>query len=573
MSQEILRSYPAAHMAEAALIQLAMENPAVVMPKLIMAVSQDDFHGPAHHVLYGLLEESYNTGRNIDPVSLQSLLMDRQLMEKIGGPGRIGEIVAGGASPGGLAGYLEDVKDKANRRRGIALAIKLEEAFRETAEPWLPAVEDVESMLMGLRSTTSRKGLRSGREVMVDLVNRMDSAFRHRGNPMGLSLGFPDIDRVVNGLQREDFVIVAARPAMGKTSLVTAFAEAIALDAANKTNRPVLMFTLEMADVQIMRRSVLGRARVALNKGKTGMFSAAEGMVWKVAQEVINTHRQADSAELAKQIAWAAIDALQDRWEKKSAANPGFTMTSRMIDDAKREIVDLSAAIAGIVVGSLTFYDGYGVSTQEIRAQVREWVRRIGWSPDNLKDQPPMVILDYLQLVKASGKKAQGDPRLSLMEACETLKGLAKELRIVVMALAQVGRGAEENPGRIPQLKDLKESGAIEEYADMVAFIHRDSYYKPWAKLDESKQEKWAEYAKARNDTKDAKTLREPTWDGESYYGAMATFAIRKMRDGALADIDILFRGEFAKFTPKTANLYSNKADERQQPTLHEDEF
>ncbi len=574
---DLLRAYPEAREAERAVIQLALMDPAGVMPRIMGVLVDEHFHSPDTRIFYQLLTESYNTGKSIDPVTLQSLLMDRGKMEQVGGPAAVAELISGYAAPAGLSGYLEALIDKAHRRTGLMLAEKLKEAFADSSEPWLPGIEDVEATLMTLRRINSHKGLRDGRAVVLDLVDRMDAAFRHRGNPMGLALGFPDIDRVINGLQPQDFVIVAARPAMGKTSVATAFAEAIALDAANQINRPVCLFTLEMSDVQIMRRSVLGRARVALSKGKTGMFSAAEGMVWRVARAQIEAHRGAAAEKLRNEIAFAAVDALEERIMAKAAKAEAAgkerpPLTKVMMDEYQREIFSLSASLASIVCGSLHFYDGYAVTTQEIRAQIRDWVRRIQWQPDTSRQQPPMVIVDYLQLIKASEKKAKGDPRLAIMEACEMLKGLAKELNIVVMALAQVGRGAEENAGRIPQLKDLKESGAIEEYADLVAFIHRDCYYKPWNKLNEDAQERWDGMAKARNDSHDARTLQEPRWDGESYYNAHAVFAIRKGRDCAQADLDILFRGEFARFSPKTAHLYSNNKDQRQQATTHQEE-
>jgi replicative DNA helicase len=571
-SPESIRSYPYAETGEKGALSTAMIDPGRNMPRLCALVTEEDFYLPANRIIFGLMREAYNSGRMVDPTLLQQTLMDRDLMEKVGGPAMVPEIYTFANNSTALEHYCEEIIDKSRRRRGIALAEKMKEAFLDTSEEWLPSVEDVEASLMGMRSTNSHKGLRDGRDVVLDLADSMAAAFKHRGNPMGLSLGFPDIDRVVNGLQPQEFWILAARPGMGKTSFATAIAEAIALDASNKKNCDVLMVTLEMSDVQIMGRSVLGRARIALGKSRTGMFSAAEAMVWKVARRVADANRGATADRIYQALVVDAVGELQDRMDAKAVrraaeGKPAVELTNGHIQDAQAEIRRLSESIASILTGSLKFYDGYGVTSQELRAQITDFVRRVGWDAEKLKQghQPPLVIVDYLQLVKACEKKAKGDPRLAIMEVCEMLKGLAKKFQIVIVGLAQVSRGAEENAGRVPMLSHLKEGGSMEEYADGVAFVHRESYYKPWDKLKEDDQEKWEEYAKGRNASKDAELLKEPRWDGESYYSAQGIFAIRKGRACAQADLPVLFRGDLARFAPKTASLYSNNPNQRQQ--------
>jgi replicative DNA helicase len=576
-----LEAYPYTQTGEHGVLSSALQNPGLIMPQLASVLSEDDFYSPGTRILWGLMLAAYNTGKPIEPTFLIQTLMDRDLLEKVGGPAQVTEIYGSAASWSHWPHYLEEVKDKARRRAGLDMAECLRKSFMDCGEEWLPGVENVEAQLMTLRSSNSSKGLRTGRAVVVDLISHMEAAYRFRANPMGLSLGFPDIDRVVCGLQPQEFMIIAARPGMGKTSAGTAFAEAIALDAANKANSDVLMITLEMADTQIMRRTLLSRARIALSKGKTGLFSAAEGMVWQTAAAVIEAHPAASVQDLQNQMIFAAVDALEvlinakaERATREGKSSPH--LTPGMLDDYHREIRELTAAIAGIVTGKLNFYDGYGVTTQEIRAVVRDWVRKIKWTPEMVKQncKQPLVILDYIQLVNASGKKAAGDPVLTITETCSMLKGLAKEMAISICGLAQVARGAEENTGRIPMLSNLKGGSALEEYADIVAFIHRDCYYKPWDMLKEQAQEEWEGLAAARNNSNDARTLKEPTWDGESYYNAHAVFAIRKGRDCAHADLDILFRGEFARFASKTAHPYCNNPADRHQPsTYQEDEF
>jgi replicative DNA helicase len=218
----------------------------------------------------------------------------------------------------------------------------------------------------------------------------------------------------------------------------------------------------------------------------------------------------------------------------------------------------------------LTFYDSYGATTQELRTVIGQWVRRIGWSPESQDLCPPCVIIDYIQLIKASEKANQKEKRMAIEEACSVLKGLAKRHNIVVVGLAQVGRSAADNPGARPAMKDFKESGAIEEYADVLMSLHRDPYYKKWDKLGEDAKESWEKKAGFRNREPAHEALKEPEWDGQSFYEAQATLEILKGRNVPTVEIPMLFHGVHMRFASLTPALYSNNPDKRQkiqQPT------
>lgn len=573
------QTLPAAPDMERSLISCIMQT-ADAFGQVRQPLVAEDFSVEAHGILWELVVREVQQGRPVDLVSFMQLLTDRGVLEKIGGAGYLSEVFTAATNPA-QAGHFARVVGEQSRRRKLVRACwdtaqqVIDHGAPEEAD-FKALVESLEGELMAIMRTAqhSRKGLRSGADVVIGVVDTAKARYAQRGQPLGLTLGFPDLDRIMNGLQPGDFCVVAARPAMGKTSLATAFAEAIAADACNRRNRPVLMFTLEMSDEQIMERSLMGRARLALSKSRTGMFSDAEGAVMRVAGEVIRKHRGADRETLYAELACESSEHLQSYWKYKTEKK-GFEITKGKLEDAIEQIKQVSGAIATIATSDLTFYDGYGVTTAEIRAEIRKWVKKIGWTPGS-DLCPPLVIVDYLQLVKASEKKAKGDPRLTIVEVCEVLKGVAKEFGIAVMPLAQVGRGSEENAGKMPMLKDLKESGAIEEYADYVIFIHRPSYYRKWEAVQEKDQEYWENMAKRRNDSDVRVKLQEDAWSGQSFYEAHALLGIRKGRHCATADVEILFRGDLARFSTKTPALFSNNSDHRQQkPAVprHEDEF
>lgn len=562
---------PASIPMEQCALSCMMQAPDFAGPVAMDRLRADDFSIETHGILFDLISRQISAGQPTDPVTITSLLYDRNLIEKMGGPGAVSDIYAASPNPGHAPHYVGEVAKKSRRRafvRGCwdAAAAVMEKCPEE--EDFRAVQDELEGIILGIQggANGSRKGQRSGREVVLSAVDAFKARYAARGKVLGLALGFHDLDRILNGLQPEDFVIVAARPAMGKTALATAFADNIAVGAANQSNVPVLMFTLEMSDQQIMERSLLGRARMLFSKGRTGMFSDAEGAVFRTAREAITAHPKATTDELRNAIAHAAIDHLESFWKYK-AEKKGFEITKAKIAEANDQIMELAAAIAANATGQLTFFDGYGVTTATIRAEIRRWVRKIGWDPANRGMCPPLVIIDYIQLVKPSIKKNAGDPRLALNEVCDILKGAAKELGICIMGLAQIGRSAETNKGNLPMMKDIKESGAVEEYADLIMALHRESYYKEWDDLKEDDRGFWETAAKARNNSKPRDILREDYWSAQTFYEAQATVCILKGRNAATGKVEILFHGTQMRFTTKTPALFANNKDNRQGAT------
>lgn len=561
------RELPAATELERCVLSCLMQAPDYAGP-LVGRLSAEDFGTEVHGEVFDLLRQRIAAGKAVDGPTLAQELEDRGLLEKLGGYAGVSDIMTAAPNPSHARHYVEVVSHKSRLRTFIRgcwdHAAKAIDSCPEEAD-FRVLQESMEGLLMTLQRTneTHSKGLRDGSAVAVDVIDNMKLRYANRGRILGLALGFHDIDRTVNGLQRKDFVVVCARPAMGKTALGAAFADQIAVTACNQRQVPVLMVTLEMPDDQIMERSMLGRARMNFAKGRTGMFSDAEGAVWRTAAAVVRQHSGKPAREIYTAISHAALDALEKFWAYK-AEKKGFEITPAKMADAASQIDVLADAIAAIAGGQLSFYDDTNITSAQLRAVIRRWYRGLKWDATDLC--PPLVVIDYIQLVKPSEKKYRGDPRLTLVEVCDTLKSTAKELGICIMGLAQIGRSAEGNKGNRPMMKDIQESGAVEQYADLIMALHREPYYQKWEDMKEEAQTFWNKSAEIRNKSKERETLKEAPWTGESWYAAQATVDILKGRNSATGRVDILFHGPQMRFTTKTPALFSNNADLRQKP-------
>lgn len=569
------RALPQAADMERCVISCMMQAPDFAVPAVMGTLEPEDFSIEAHSILWDAVVKQFSQGSPVDPVTMLQWCYDHQLIGSKFDAGLVSEIYTASPNPTHVKHYAETVREKRQLRELITLCWDTATAALDCADAKerKETIEELQSGLAKLQKLEmhSHKGLRSGAEVVMAVAETMVQRHSNKGKILGLAVGYPDVDRVVNGFQRGDLITLAARPAMGKTSLGAAFADGVAVDGANKRNVDVLFVSLEMSDEQIMERSLLGRARMALSKGRTGLFSDAEGAVWRVAKEVIGKNRGMAQKALTDELVDAASKALESYWQYKGKS---AALTNAKVRDSWREIEELSAAIAAVCSGRLTFYDGYGVTTQEVRAKIKEWIRRIGWDRESSELCPPLVVLDYAQLVRASEKKARGDKRLEVDETMKMLKGLAKEEGLAVIVLAQVGRSAEDNPRKKPALKDLKESGAIEEDSDYVMFIHRQSYYYPWDGLKDEEKKRWEGMAVARNNSKPGEKLGERWKDdetktaGQKYYEADAQLIIAKGRHCPTCEIDILFYGDSVRFNTKTPALYANDKEMQQHGDL-----
>lgn len=563
---------PSAVQMEQCVLSCLLQAPEFALEAIGTRLRAEHFSLEAHSLLFDIILAQSNAAKPVDPVAITQVLYDRGLIGKVVGPAFVTDIFTASPNPSHAAYYGEIVIEKWRQRQFVLKTMAATNTVMtgqlDPATGLNGVIEDLESALMVLsqQKLHTTHGERSGENVLLETIDSLIVRHRHKGKILGLQFGFADLDRRVNGFQKEDFIVLGARAAMGKTCMATSIAERVALDAINNGNRPVYMFTLEMSDRQIMERSLLGRARIGLTKGRTGMFTDAEASVLYAARKSLAATR---GQPLEFRTAHLAGDALEG-WEAY-AIKKGLPDRMKKgewqdyLKDGGVAVQRFAASVAAIASGTLSFYDGYGVSVQELRTAIRQWVRRIGWDRTGEEMAPPLVIVDYLQLVKPSLKKNAGDPRLTSIEVCEALKGLAKELGIIIMGLAQVKVNAKR-PEAEPDLYDLKESGSYAEYADYAFMIHRQAYYRKWHTLTEEKQKEWKDRAddKANDEVRLAAGISQDDWCGQVWYEAHGQILIRKARHCATEDVNVWFDGPGVRFLGITGKLYSNNPGERE---------
>ncbi len=470
------------------------------MGEITGQVTEDWFYAGAHRHVWRALHAFHAEGRAFDPVLIIAWAKanpDEAVRTAVPAIERkCAELTGYLPTAAQFSRYREICEDAAMRRKLMKLSRSLFDASRDAAVPWKEAMDEAEGELFGLRTITSHKGTRHVRDVVLEVVEQFEERHKRRGQAtMGVPTGFADIDRMINGFAAPQLITIAARPAMGKTSLLWGFVEGAALNPLHPAK--VGFYTLEMSDSEILERALLGRAGVEFSKGRTGMFANSD---------------------------WTPLN--------KAAGDIGN---------------------AGIWV-----FDGYDITIGDLCAQIRADRRRHGIE---------IAYIDYGQLIKASTRQGQRELRIGIMEVWKGLKGLAKSIGIPIVVLAQAGRGADDNPGRPPQLKDLQESSIIEQASDIVAFIHRTSYYSTWERLKEEKQADWEQQARKWQEVTHESVPGEDADKsiGQKFYEAWAQFCIAKHRNGPVGNIDLLFEHARARFRSRTKKLFSNNLEERQQ--------
>jgi replicative DNA helicase len=434
MSQE--RSLPRSPESERAVLGGLMLD-ASHLAALADTIAPEDFYREAHQHLYRLMLVATEQGDPIDMVALCQRIVNTGRADDMGGIAYVSGLPDNVPSPETIPYHARQVRDCADRRRVIEAAEKAIEAAHSGA-PASEVVETATAALSGIGA--AQGGAWSGMaEMLTAEVERIDHASRHRGEVSGVPTGLVDLDRFLGGLQPSDLVVLAARPAMGKTCAATGISRGVA-----GAGRAVGFFSLEMSKGQLVSRLICAEAQVDAGKLRSGFLSDRED--------------------------WPAIHAAHERL----AALPLF------IDDTP-----------GLTVGQIK------ARTMKLKAA---------------NPSLSLVVVDYIGLMGASDPRAPREQQVSA--ASRGLKALAKELGITVIVLSQLNRGVEDRNPKVPQLSDLRESGAIEQDADIVLFIYRESYY-----------------------------VKESARQGE------ADILIAKHRQGATGEVAVAFEGRFTRFS------------------------
>jgi replicative DNA helicase len=367
-------------------------------------VKQHDFYDKRHGLIYDAMMRLYEKHKPVDLLTLTEELKKKNDIETIGGSAYLTELTNYVPTAAHAEAYAELVQQKAIRRRLIKASAEISEMGFDEETSTEQLLEAAEAELFSVSDQSLKQDLVSIESILTESFDRMEELHRNKGQLRGIRTGYRDLDNMTAGLQRSDLIILAARPAMGKTTLVTN----LAYNVATIAKQPVLFFSLEMSKEQLVDR----------------MLADASGV---------------------------------DSWNIR---------TGNLSDD---DFSKLSDAMGEMAEAPIFIDDTPGVSVLEMRTKARRAAH----------EQPlGLIIIDYLQLMQGSGRD-NGNRVQEVSEISRGLKLLARELNVPVIALSQLSRSVESRSPQIPQLSDLRESGSIEQDADIVMFIYREEYYNP----------------------------------------------------------------------------------------------
>ncbi len=364
-----------------------------------------DFYDKRHSIIYGAMMRLYEKHKPVDLLTLTDELKRKKELDTVGGSAYLTELTNYVPTAAHADAYAELVAQKAVRRRLIKASGEISELGYNEETSTEELLEKAEAELFSVSDQSLKQDLVSIESILTESFDRMEELHRNKGALRGIRTGYRDLDNMTAGLQRSDLVILAARPAMGKTTLVTN----LAYNVATIAKQPVLFFSLEMSKEQLVDR----------------MLADASGV---------------------------------DAWNIR---------TGNLSDD---DFSKLSEAMGELAEAPIFIDDTPGLSVLEMRTKAR---RATHEHPLGL------IVVDYLQLMQSSNSSHQSNRVQEVSEISRGLKLIARELNVPVVALSQLSRSVESRSPQIPQLADLRESGSIEQDADIVMFIYREAYYNP----------------------------------------------------------------------------------------------
>lgn len=406
----------------------------------------ESFYDPGNQKIYAAINKLGVMQQPIDMLTVTQQLRADGALDDVGGPVRISELTSNVASAAHIEYHARIVAQKFLARRLISFCSEIEKKSFDESYDIDDLLQEAEGKLFEISQGNLKKDFTQIDPVINSAMEQIEAAGKRESGLSGLQTGFHNLDKLTSGWQNSDLIIIAARPAMGKTAFVLSMAKNMAVDY----NTPVAIFSLEMSNLQLVNRLISNVCEIEGEKIKSGRLSRQE-------------------------------------WER------------------------LNSRVRSLFSAPLYVDDSPSLSILELRTKARRLVKEHGVK---------IIIIDYLQLMNATGMKF-GSREQEVSMISRSLKQLAKELNIPVIALSQLSRKVEErNDGnKRPQLSDLRESGAIEQDADIVCFIHRPEYY------------------------------TRSTTDAENRdIRGMAEFIVAKHRSGSVDDIEMTFVARFARF-------------------------
>ena len=407
--------------------------------KVADKITEDDFYHKNHRLIFRAIRSISEENNACDVVTVSEWLELHQLGEESGGLDYLTEIAANTPGASNIVAYAQIVREKSVLRQLIEIGTELSDsALNPDGESSDDLLESAERLIFQIREQTlkTKSGFQDIKAVLGDTITTLEKLTENQGEITGLPYGWKDLDNMTSGLQRSDLVIIAGRPAMGKTSFSMNIAERAAIKGSS-----VAIFSMEMSSVQLVMRMFSSLARINQRNLRSGNIRDEE-------------------------------------WPRIGQQQALLSQSKLFIDDTP------------------------ALSPSEIRARCRRLKRSHGLD---------LIVIDYLQLMQVPGHKENRATEIS--EISRSLKALAKELDVPVIALSQLNRSLEQRPNKRPVMSDLRESGAIEQDADLIIFIYRDEVY-----------------------------------NEDSPHKGKAEIILGKHRNGATGMVPLTFLGEYTRF-------------------------
>ena len=414
-------------------------------------VSADDFYSRANQLIFEAMEELNRDDEAIDALTVQQKLNNMHMLENVGGYEYIFQLANDTPTAANAEYYARIVEEKSLLRKLIQASNKIARESFEQEESVSVILDEAEKSILNVAENRNRNGFIHIRDVVFESMQNLDDLSKNGQDVTWIPTGYPDLDAMTAGLQPEELIILAARPAVGKT----AFALNIAQNVATKQDGVVAVFSLEMGAGSLVNRMICAEGSINAGHLRTGQLT-------------------------------------EDEWSDLIVASGALSEADIYIDDTP------------------------GIRVTEIRSKSRRLLKERG--------RLDLIVIDYLQLIEGSGKRNENRQQ-EVSDISRQLKKIAKELHVPVIALSQLSRGVEQRQDKRPVLSDIRESGSIEQDADIVAFLYRDDYYE-------------------RGEGEDDDGGGEPRLEDN-----IVEVIIEKNRSGARGTVKLIFTKEFNKFS------------------------
>ena len=363
----------------------------------------EDFYRPDNRIIFETMIDLFTRNAPVDLITLGAKLDERGFTESVGGRDYLLMLASSVSTSANWEHYAKIIEKKSTQRKLIQAGQKITGDGYDSSKELDEILEDAEKSIFNILQGKSGSDFALMKDLLVGAIGDIEKVYKNKGQTAGISTGYKDLDSKTAGLHPSDLVLIAARPAVGKSALAHSICQNVTIDQ----KVPTALFSLEMSDVQIVNRLLCSTAKLDFQKIRTGNLDSSD---------------------------WAKI----------------------------------IGAVAPLSEAPLYIDDTPGITPTEIRAKCRKLKMEKGLG---------LIIIDYLQLM--SGGRRSENRQQEISEISRSLKGIAREMDVPVIALSQLSRAVESRADKRPMLSDLRESGAIEQDADVVMFIYRDEYYNP----------------------------------------------------------------------------------------------